>query len=322
MVYLTGPQRNSASRSNMRSVHFISLLAPIVLAIAGYANTEYPESDVVVGDISVHDPSICKDNAGKYWLFSTSVGLEIRTSNDLSDWKLIGKVFPNGAPWADKYNGKSNGELSTPDCTYHDGQFYLYYSAGSPKGFDSATALPGSWSNEGLVTSTSFSTSFTATVPNFHIDKGLWWLAFGGTRTGIKLVQLNPSTGKPYDPKFKPISIATRIADYTGIEGSNIYKHGNYYYLFTTWDHCCLGIGSTYNIRVGRSWALTGPYLDKGSVPMLFGGGSVVLDSHDNIKGPGGQDILVDKDDVYLIYHYYTKTGYWLNFTSGWPVVV
>jgi arabinan endo-1,5-alpha-L-arabinosidase len=264
-------------------------------------------------------------------MFSTSIGLEIRTSSDRAEWKLIGKAFPEGTPWTDKYTGKSNGQLASPDCNYIDGEFYVYYSANSDDKFNAAiflakstTGMPGSWSHEGLVTSTDAGTVYTAMVPNLLISKGLWWLAFGSQRTGIKLIQLKPEKGMPLDDKV--VSVATRVADYTDIEGSNIYKHGNYFYIFTTWDQCCMGPDSTYNIRVGRSWSLTGPYLDKGDVAMLFGGGSVVLESHDDVNGPGGQDILVDDDGVYLIYHYYTKTGSWLgmnklNFTSGWPVV-
>lgn len=49
---------------------------------------------------------------------ATSVGLEIRTSTDRTAWSLVGKVWPNGASWTDKYTGTSNGWVWTISTTY------------------------------------------------------------------------------------------------------------------------------------------------------------------------------------------------------------
>ncbi|RIE17051.1 hypothetical protein SMC1_03610 [Candidatus Cryosericum septentrionale] len=52
-----------------------------------------------------------------------------------------------------------------------------------------------------------------------------------------------------------------------------IYRNG-YYYLFVPFDFCCRGIHSTYKIMVGRSWNITGQYVDKNGIDMIEGGGS------------------------------------------------
>ncbi|KAL0960853.1 hypothetical protein HGRIS_005869 [Hohenbuehelia grisea] len=137
--------------------------------------------------------------------------------------------------------------------------------------------------------------------------------------------QLSSSTGKP--PSTTVSSIAQRTANGGAIEASVIYKFNNFYYLFTSWDNCCKGTSSTYNIRVGRASSVTGPYTDKSGVSLTSGGGTLVLGSHDNIIGPGGQDVMTDTDGPILIYHYYTSAGSFLginrlDFSSGWPVVV
>lgn len=62
--------------------------------------------------------------------------------------------------------------------------------------------------------------------------------------------RLNPSTGLASGGVS---AIATRSVNDRAVEASTIYKHGNFYYLFTSWDKCCSGTSSTYNIRVGRS---------------------------------------------------------------------
>lgn len=54
-------------------------------------------------------------------------------------------------------------------------------------------------------------------------------------------------------------------------------KHGDYYYLFVSFDYCCKGLKSNYKVMVGRSKAVTGPYLDKDGKAMDKGGGSLVI---------------------------------------------
>ncbi|KAI0784576.1 glycoside hydrolase family 43 protein [Abortiporus biennis] len=286
----------------------------------------------VTGDTAVHDPTMCKDNSGKYWVFSTGVGLEIRTSTDRTAWTKVGLVWPNGASWTDQYTGTSNGALWAPDCTYLNGQFYLYYAASSFGSQNSAiffakssTGLPGSWTNEGLVTSTSSSNNYNAIDPNLIIVNNQWYLSLGSFWTGIKLETLSSSTGKPSSTSVT--SLAERTANNGAIEASVIYQFGSFFYLFTSWDNCCQGTSSTYNIRVGRSSNVAGPYTDQAGVALTSGGGTLVLGTHDNIVGPGGQDLMTDNDGPILVYHYYTSSGSFLginrlDFSSGWPVVV
>ncbi|KAJ7242826.1 glycoside hydrolase family 43 protein [Mycena haematopus] len=288
---------------------------------------------VVTGNVNpVADPTMCKSSSGEYFVFSTAPGIEIRTSPDRTAWTLIGLVWPDGASWTDKYTLTTNGNLWAPDCTVIDGTFYLYYAASSFGSQNSAiffakstTGLPGSFTNEGLVTSTATGSTYNAIDPNLFIDGSNWWLSLGSFWSGIKLEALGSSTGKPSSTSVT--SLATRTADSGAIEASVIYKFGSFYYLFTSWDICCDGTSSTYNIRVGRSSSVSGPYVDKSGVNLLNGGGTLVLASHDNVIGPGGQDLLTDVDGTVMVYHYYTSAGTFLginllDFTSGWPVVV
>ncbi|THU79896.1 arabinanase [Dendrothele bispora CBS 962.96] len=291
-----------------------------------------PGPGTVTGNTMVHDPTMCKDEAGTYYLFSTAPGIEIRTSTDRIAWTLQGVVWPDGAPWTDQYTLTSNGNLWAPDCTILDGTFYLYYAASSFGSQNSAiflakstTGAPGSFADEGLVTSTEDGDTYNAIDPNLIIDNGNWWLSLGSFWTGIKIQSLDPSTGKPTSSAVT--GLAERTANNGAIEASVIYKNGDFYYLFTSWDNCCQGTSSTYNIRVGRSTSVDGGYVDQDGVPLTEGGGTLVLGTHGDIVGPGGQDILDDVDGPNLVYHYYTSAGNFLginllDFSSGWPVVV
>ncbi|TDL15585.1 secreted arabinase [Rickenella mellea] len=288
----------------------------------------------VTGDTAVHDPTMCKDNTGKYWAFSTGTGLDIRTSTDRTAWTRVGVVWPNGAPWTDAYTNTTNGVLWAPDCTYANGEFNLYYAAstfGSQKVgvstvysvWQKVSVFTGSWTNYGLVTSTAKGNNYNMRANSQFIDNGDLYLSLGSFWTGIK--ELSSSTGKPTSGTVT--SIAQRTANSGAIEASVIYKYGPYYYLFTSWDLCCKGTSSTYNIRVGRSSSVKGPFADKSNVPLMNGGGTLVLGTHDSIIGPGGQDLFTDSDGPILVYHYYTSTGSnlginRLDFSSGWPVVI
>ena len=54
------------------------------------------------------------------------------------------------------------------------------------------------------------------------------------------------------------------------------------------WGSCYRGPKSTYNIRIGRSKTITGPYVDKAGVDLLKKGGSVFLATTNGpLIGPG-----------------------------------
>ena len=124
----------------------------------------------------------------------------------------------------------------------------------------------------------------------FHDRDGSLWLTFGSYWSGIKLVELDPQTGKRMAPDSKVFSTAY----YESIEASYLCRHADYYYLFVNWGSCCQGPKSTYNIRIGRSKSVTGPYLDKAGVDMLHSGGSLFLATTNGpLFGPGHAGTLI-----------------------------
>ncbi len=90
-----------------------------------------------------------------------------------------------------------------------------------------------------------------------------------------------------------------------GVEAPFIVRHGEYFYLFVSFDYCCRGSSSTYNIRVGRSSSVDGPYVDDVGVPMLLGGGRLILQGEGSRRGPGHNAVLRDGATWRLFFHYY-----------------
>jgi arabinan endo-1,5-alpha-L-arabinosidase len=291
----------------------------------------YPDPGPVSGDVGVHDPTFVKRPDGSYLVAHTGNDIALKTSPDRVVFRNAGVVFPGGAPWTSTYtNGGRN--LWAPDISYRGGRYWLYYSAstfGSNRSAiflaTSTTGAAGSWTNHGLVIESRSSDDFNAIDPNLIVDEqGRWWLSFGSFWSGIKLVQLNPGTGMRLDGTIR--SIAGRGGG--AIEAPHMFRRGDYYYLYVSFDFCCRGAASTYRVMVGRSTGPTGPFLDRNGVAMTAGGGTEVLAGHGAIHGPGHQAVLADGTQDVLIYHYYADNGASLlgiNLlgydAAGWPYV-
>jgi arabinan endo-1,5-alpha-L-arabinosidase len=63
--------------------------------------------------------------------------------------------------------------------------------------------------------------------------------------------------------------------------------HDGWYYLLATHGSCCRGADSGYNIRMGRSKKITGPFLDHTGLDMIKGGGKLFAGSSSRHIGPG-----------------------------------
>ena len=260
-----------------------------------------------------HDPSTiikCKD---EFWIFYTGRGVPSLHSKDLVTWAPGPNVFASAPPWVAKAvpENRSAG-FWAPDVAFLDGRYLLYYSASTFGKCVSGIGLATSptldpddpaywWTDQGLVIASTTNDDFNAIDPAiFHDANGSLWLAFGSFWSGIKMIQLDPQTGK----RLAPDSPVFLLAHYDSIEASYLYQRNGYYYLFVNWGLCCRGTNSTYNIRVGRSRTVTGPYLDRDGTNMLFGGGTAFLETTRPYVGPGHAGIIEVNGQSWLSCHY------------------
>lgn len=291
----------------------------------------YPDPGPVNGDIGAHDPEVVKRPDGSYLLAHTGNDIALKTSNDRTTWQNAGVAFPGGASWTTPYT-EGGRNLWAPDISYHNGQYYLYYSAstfGSNRSAiflaTSPTGNSGSWTHQGLVVESQTSDEFNAIDPSLIVDdQGRWWLAFGSFWSGIKMISLDPSTGLRQGNS--QLSIAGRGGG--AIEAPTLHQRGGYYYLYVSFDRCCQGADSTYRVMVGRATSPTGPFVDRNGQDLTNGGGTEILAGHGSINGPGHQTVLADDDGDVLFYHYYTNNGTALlginridYDAEGWPYV-
>ena len=130
--------------------------------------------------------------------------------------------------------------------------------------------------------------------PGVFLDPttGSLWLTYGSYFGYIRLVELNPKTGKRLYPERKPVDIAINS------EASIMIFREGWYYLLVTHGSCCAGANSSYNIRMGRAKKVTGPFLDNMGIDMLQGGGKLFVGSSGRQIGPGHFGLLDLGDGV------------------------
>ncbi|MDR0643067.1 MAG: arabinan endo-1,5-alpha-L-arabinosidase, partial [Treponema sp.] len=307
------------------------------------------------GELNVHDPAVIKD--GKYYyVFSTDaslgnvhpLGIQIRRSKDLVTWEYRGtafKDFEKDAAEVIAYAGlkpQNKDGLWAPDIVKTGGKYRLYFSASTFGSSRSCIALAEAKNIEGpyhyrgmaLKSAANALREPNAIDPAIVLDKsGNQWLSYGSFFGGIFLVPLDNKTGL-----VKEDALPRRLAGFrhAAVEASCILylKESGYYYLFLSYGSLSLD----YNIRLGRSRNIEGPYLDaRGNdladlVPGREGElGTKILGGYtftgnknpdsvpaaERYKAPGHNSVLVDRrsggEELFIVHHVrsYGLPDYW-----------
>jgi arabinan endo-1,5-alpha-L-arabinosidase len=301
--------------------------------------------------ISVHDPVMINQD-GIYYVFCTGNGISMFSSPDMINWKQEKQVFAAAPEWVVKELPRFRNSMWAPDISYYKGNYYLFYSVSA---FGRNTSCIGlamnktlhtnspdyKWIDMGnIIQSIPGRDNWNAIDPNLIVDDaGTPWLDFGSFWGGIKLVKLKDDLSGIYTTPQEWYTVASRLrepftddrnAGSAQIEAPFIFKKGNFYYLFVSWDKCCSGIKSTYKVAVGRSVNVTGPYLSKDSVDMAKGGGTIVVQGDANYPGVGHEAVVTFDGTDYLVYHGYDAKDNGrskllikkLRWESGWPSII
>jgi arabinan endo-1,5-alpha-L-arabinosidase len=248
-----------------------------------------------VGKPFIHDPSTIVECEGKYYSFGTGGGGLI--SEDGWTWNG-GAVRPGGgaAPDAIKIGDRYLVVYgATGGASNHKGAILTMWN----KTLDPSS--PDFKYSEPVVVATSDGYEESDAIdPGLLLDPGTGrlWLSYGTYFGFIRLVELDPKTGKHIE-RNKPVDIAITC------EASDLVYHNGWYYLLATHGSCCDGANSTYNVVVGRSKQITGPYLDNVGRSMLEGGGKMVVATRGRLIGPGhfGR-IILEKGVEKMSLHY------------------
>lgn len=318
----------------MKSTRLNYLLKFSILAVvvAGLLLGGSVPAQALTGSFGIHDPSAIQVGSC-YYAFGTgdpavnhgNIRILKSCGGISGSWAFLKTVFNTIPSWIPGVIGSTPGNLWAPDINLVNGQYRLYYAAstfGSNRsviGLATASNIEGPWTDAGEVFRSVASNNYNAIDPDYIEGK----LAFGSFWDGIKMIDINVSTGKRSGTNL--YSLASRGGG--AIEAASIVHNGSFYYLFVSFDKCCAGVNSTYRIMVGRSSSITGPYVDKTGKTMLSGGGTQFLARNGSEIGPGGED--VNSLLGFLVYHFYDGNNNGnpklairgLTFSGGWPVI-
>ena len=245
------------------------------LLVTGLAQTGWAQ----VGKPFIHDPSTIMECEGKYYTFGTGRGGLISADGWTWDGGGVrpgGGAAPDAVKIGDRYlvaYGATGGGLGGG----HNGRILTMWNKTlDPNSPDFA------YSEAIVVASSDGLEDNDAIDPGLLLDPndGRLWCSYGTYFGFIRLVELDPKTGMRVEGN-EAINIAIDC------EATDLIYHDGWYYLLGTHGTCCDGVNSTYNIVVGRSKKVTGPYLDNMGRDMLEGGGKLVVAARDRKIGPG-----------------------------------
>lgn len=228
----------------------------------------------------IHDPSTLAECEGKYYTFGTGGGGLISSDGgwtwDSGADRPGGGAAPDVLKIGDRYlvvYGATGGGLGGS----HRGVILTMWNKTlDPKSPDFRYTEPIE------VASSEDGDDCDAIDPGLLLDPttGRLWMTYGTYFGHIRMVELDPKTGKRVEGN-EALDVAIDC------EASDLIYRDGWYYLLGTHGTCCDGVNSTYNIVCGRSRSVTGPYLDNVGRPMLQGGGKMVIKAHGRQVGAG-----------------------------------
>lgn len=267
---------------------FTAALALVLALCAAAAGRAEALAAPKFKNVSVHDPSIILADDGCYYIFGSH--MQAARSEDLIAWKMFSsldkcalqpnyvKEFGEALSWA------KAATFWAPDVQrLADGRYYLYYcccegsSPLSALGVAVSDRPEGPYQNLGVFLKSGAPGYDATTLPNvvdpnvFYDNDGRLWMVYGSYSGGIYILEMDERTGFPLEGQGYGKKLLGR--NHSRIEAPYILysPETEYYYLFLSFGG--LNAADGYNIRVCRSRAPDGPYLDSHGHDMIECGG-------------------------------------------------
>ncbi|HEY0733753.1 MAG TPA: glycoside hydrolase family 43 protein [Herpetosiphonaceae bacterium] len=246
-----------------------------------------------------------------YYAYATNSGgtnVQTATSTDLVHWQVIGEALPALPGWA------SGGFTWAPEVTTTaDGAGYLlYFTARDTASNFQCIGVATSDKPEGPFQSTADKALICPTGEGGAIDAGSFvdedgtryvlWKNDGNCCGGLTRLYLQKVSADGLTLESEPVKLIENDQLWEGlvVEAPTLWKHGGKYYLFYSANNYA---GLDYSVGYAVADQITGPYT-KADGPLLKSDiqtGAAI--------GPGGQDIVLDKDgEPWIMYHSWDPT--------------
>jgi arabinan endo-1,5-alpha-L-arabinosidase len=274
------------------------------------------QAALTFANVSVHDPSVVR-TGDSYYIFGSH--LAAGKTTDLMNWTRIADGVTASNPLfadvtkqlAETFAWSQVTDLWAPDVIQlGDGKFYMYYDSckgDSPRsalGVAVADKIEGPYVNKQLLLKSGMwgeaspdGTIYDATKhpnvvdPNVFRDKdGKLWMIYGSYSGGIFIMAMDAATGLPLAGQGYGKHLMG--GNHARIEGAYVLysPQSGYYYMFTSFGG--LDANGGYNLRVARSKAPDGPYVDAKGTDMATVKGAPNTLFDDASITPYGQKLM------------------------------
>ncbi|MCA9324744.1 family 43 glycosylhydrolase [Candidatus Saccharibacteria bacterium] len=316
--------------------------------------TRYPSFKNPIINSSTGAPSLIKGSGGMYYIYATqncNGKVFCRwQSKDLIHWKIN-----NSAIFTSRPGVLSGGNLTwAPDVTKVGSWYIMTYtgcdnatvSVGHRRciGYATSKHAEGPYTARGVLVSRGYKSSTDipsgpgAVDSHIVVNGSNVYLVYGSGGIGIVPLQSTGNgTYKAVKSQFKMLVWGTSPV----AEGSYLYKHGSYWYLYYSYgDYKASAIGTSkeYSTRVVRSTSIMGNYRGPSSAApknnteqnnLKNGKFKLLISGSSSFRGPGCPSLFTDtagKD--WILYHSYPKGKTYraalfdrIVYTNGWPSV-
>lgn len=282
------------------------------------------------------DPAVLRGKDGWWYAYATSDPLhegELRhhfvpmsRSRDLVSWEYLGDAFTSPPSWAAEGAG-----IWAPDVRHVAGEYRMYYvitettvtgeRGDNAIGMATAPTPAGPWTDSGgpvvgprrgAGASNDFRWTFDPAAVTG--EDGTQWLFYGSYYGGVWVTRLT-ADGRT------TVGTPTQVAIDNKFEGSYVVQRDGWWYLFASTANCCAGPTTGYSVQVGRSRAVTGPYVDRQGTSLLAsraGGTPTLVQNGNRWIGAGHNAIATDVEGTdWIVYHAIDPADPYLDGTDG-----
>ena len=305
--------------------------------------------DIDIGLWFTHDPAIYKDpSSGNYYFYGTEAVCQ--RSKDLINWEKLGKVTTvpkEAAEWTG-----SDRNIWAPDIVKVGDEYRLYCSNSSWGVRQSCIFLAvsdnaeGPFEPRGIVLKTNDESDTNAIDANIITDQetGQMYMVYGSFWDGCHILKLDNETGLAAEEGTGKCLARRPEWLSTSLEGPYMIYNPDtkYYYLFVSYG----SLKMDYQIRVGRSKSVLGPFLDfngRDMADLSDDGNNIGLMQYCGYKwnegvaymSPGHNSVLRDDDGSWYIVNHIREKKFKRNdpgpstmqirklfwTEDGWPLV-
>lgn len=253
--------------------------------------------------VSFPDPTFIKK--GEYfYAFGTGSPCRIFRSTDMVNWELYSQIFPDDFDYEATF-GSEFRNCWACDANIIGGKIVVYVAIHTTSEYTEKTVAmeanditnPTSFVYKGVVVpGTADGGIRNAIDPEYFNDNGDQYIICGAYH-GIYIFKMTDYLTADLSSKQQIVNSGTN-------EGAYVFKHGGYYYLFTSSGDYS---NYTYKVGISRSTSITGPYLNKAGEDVVSHLPTTILysDKGDEMYGPGhnGEIYTDDDGEMYILLH-------------------